>query len=100
MPDGKCECCNKNPSVGVAACPGVPVSIAWCAKCLAADVVPMWVAEFWRDMSDGQEDQVADWAHELIDNTLVYFDVVDITHDPNADRKAWWAAWQPIPDPD
>ena len=93
-----CQCCNREPAVGVASIPGVPMSIAWCQACIRAEVVPVWVCEFWRDMADGQRNALAPWAHELINSTLAYFAIIDIVN-PHADLDNWWAAWQPMEEP-
>ena len=38
-----CQCCGKEPSVGVASVPFVPMSIAWGRQCLTDCIVPLWV---------------------------------------------------------
>jgi hypothetical protein len=67
-----CECCKKNPSVGVASIPGIPMSIAWCTECLAAQVIPIWALSANTACAGGLE-QSADWWKELVERTLKYF---------------------------
>ncbi len=42
-PELTCEACNKNKAIGVAAVPGVPISVAYCKECLQANSHPMYV---------------------------------------------------------
>ena len=72
LPDiGKCDCCNKEPPIGVAALPGIPISIAWCSKCLAANIIPIWAA-IANTACIGGMNGAADWWKELIERSLVY----------------------------
>lgn len=34
MSGGQCDCCDGQPMVGAAAVPGVPISVAYCKRCL------------------------------------------------------------------
>lgn len=68
---GKCDCCNKEPSIGVAALPGMPMSIAWCTKCLQAEVIPIWAAISNTACIGGMND-AAQWWIELIERSLKY----------------------------
>jgi hypothetical protein len=43
--DNKCDICDREPMVGVAAVPGFPVSLAWCRECLVNSVLPMFCVE-------------------------------------------------------
>lgn len=38
-----CDVCEAEPTVGVASVPGVPISVAYCRKCLEANAHPWWV---------------------------------------------------------
>lgn len=67
-----CDCCGVEPSVGVAAIPGVPMSIAWGRNCLDANVVPWWVAVTNTAIIGGRA-EAADWWVALLDNTIPYF---------------------------
>lgn len=77
----QCQCCNKNESVGFAAVPGMPVTIAWCQECLNAEVTPYGILVFnvgTAGKVQSRDDIVAmfvDWYVDEIDRTLEYFDV-------------------------
>jgi hypothetical protein len=43
--DDKCNICGKSPTLGVAAVPGFPVSLAWCRECLENQVLPLFCVE-------------------------------------------------------
>lgn len=43
QPELVCNVCNKNKAIGVAAVPGVPMSVAYCKGCLEANSHPMYV---------------------------------------------------------
>ena len=74
MVDDKCDCCGKEKPVGVASLPGIPVSIAWCPKCLAADVIP-YEYLVGNTAMIGNMEKAAPWWMELVDRTLAYFDI-------------------------
>jgi uncharacterized protein YktA (UPF0223 family) len=65
---GTCECCNKEPAIGVAS-----MSIAWGKNCLEANVVPYQIAVYNTAMVGGYN-LCADWWKELVKNTLSYFE--------------------------
>ena len=69
---GLCDCCRKEPAIGVAAMPGMPMSIAWCMKCLDAQVIPYWAAVANTAMIGGM-DGAAPWWCEVVERTLAYF---------------------------
>jgi len=57
-----CEVCEGSSGaelVGVAAVPGVPVSITWCRDCIDNNAVPAWIANGMYIQLDGQD--FADW---------------------------------------
>ena len=84
---GGCQCCGKEPSVGVASIPGVPMSIAWGRNCLEADVVPLWVCFAQVGAVDDEpgmppdfrygREMFAPWWLEVHDLTLAYFGVTE-----------------------
>lgn len=67
-----CDCCDKNPSVGVAAISFIPMSIAWCRTCLDADVIPYWAAIYNTAECGGLDQTTLEW-QELVARTLKYF---------------------------
>jgi hypothetical protein len=71
---GKCECCQKEPAIGVACIPGIAISIAWCMHCIEAEVVPYNIAVFNTAMNDGLENS-ADWWKEIVNKTMKYFNI-------------------------
>jgi hypothetical protein len=59
---GQCEVCQAEPAVGVAAIPGVPMSIAWGRTCLQRGVLmPLWTAQATVGMC--VPPQEPDWKH-------------------------------------
>lgn len=73
MTDSWCECCNAEPSVGVAAVPGIPMSIAWGQKCLEAGAIPYDLLVMNTALCGGWQ-YTAEWWNEVIISTLTYFD--------------------------
>lgn len=69
---GTCQCCGNEPAVGVAAVPGVPMSIAWGRKCLDARVMPYWLVVANTAVLGGLE-RAADWWVGYVERTLAYF---------------------------
>lgn len=41
-----CDICDKDEMVGVAAVPGVPVSLAWCSECLSRHCQPLFCVDY------------------------------------------------------
>lgn len=37
-----CEVCNENKPIGVACVPGIPLSVAYCERCLREGIHPLW----------------------------------------------------------
>lgn len=68
---GKCDCCSQEAKVAVACIPGMPMSIAWCQKCIDADVVPYWVCVSQTACINGLE-RAAKWWEDLVRRSLVY----------------------------
>jgi hypothetical protein len=71
---GTCNVCEDELALGVAAVPGVPISVAYCRSCLQANAHPLWIlvantasavssAESWRH-------DAADWWQGMVDDTL------------------------------
>ena len=72
MADNICECCEKEkPIVGVASLPYMPMSIAWCADCLRADVIPFWAAANNTACCGGLEHTNQGWK-DLVERSLKY----------------------------
>jgi hypothetical protein len=73
---GSCQVCldETQPGVGIAAVPGVPLSLVWCARCLSVPAVPLWIIDFFVGEciilpEKDQEltwDSVADWVRECV----------------------------------
>lgn len=72
--DNKCDVCGKEEMVGVAAVPGVPMSVAYGRECLSANAHPVWVLAANTAMVGGYE-HAAEWWQEMIDDTLKHLDV-------------------------
>lgn len=64
-----CEACGKEPAVGVAAVPGVPVSVAYGAQCLASNVHPLWLLVTNTAINGGIE-CCADWWRQMVNDTV------------------------------
>ena len=69
MSDSKCNVCNNEPIVGVACVPGMPVSVAYGAKCLKANAHPYGLVVANTAMCGGLE-HTAEWWQELVRDTL------------------------------
>lgn len=68
------DCCRKNPTVGVAAIPGLPMSIGWCQECLNAGVQPSWAIAMQVEMMGGIE-EAAEWFQDEALRTLAHFGI-------------------------
>jgi hypothetical protein len=78
---GECDVCKAEAAVGIAAVPGVPMSLAYGHHCLANYAVPLWVADFtisqcvpfddldWRHLTDWFRQQTVpvDGAYKRVD---------------------------------
>lgn len=69
-PEVQCEVCRQEPSVGVAAIPGLPMSVAYGYQCLKANAHPYGAMVAMTAMADGY-DSLATWAQEMIEATLL-----------------------------
>lgn len=65
----KCETCQQNDAVGVAAVPGIPYSAAYCDDCLRANAHPWWVLIANQTMIDEPFETTADWWQTLVHAT-------------------------------
>lgn len=73
-PPPVCEVCDRRPSIGVAAVPGVPYSAAFCRECLQANAIPLWIAVANTALIGGLGD-AAPWWREVVTDTLTHLDV-------------------------
>lgn len=66
--DNLCEVCGAEPMVGVAAVPGVPMSVAYGRNCLQHGATPLWIADVQigqiMPVHDLDWRYVADWFRE------------------------------------
>lgn len=63
-----CDVCNDEPGVGVASVPGIPMSVAYGKKCLAANAHPYGILVSHTAILGGLEN-TADWWNEMVVNT-------------------------------
>jgi hypothetical protein len=68
---GKCNCCDDRQAIGVAAIPGIPMSVAWCYPCLQSGAIPYWAAVANTSLIGGIE-AAAEWWKDLIEDTLAW----------------------------
>lgn len=61
MSYGRCQCCRREPAIGVASIPGVPMSIAWCPTCLRAGVLPIDILAVTAAECGGDYEDMAEW---------------------------------------
>jgi hypothetical protein len=65
-----CDCCHGESGgreVGVAAIPGVPMSIQWCSECLKHDAFPAFVFDHdFIFVALGSLENLNDWAKERV----------------------------------
>lgn len=89
--ESKCEVCEQNNSVGVAAVPGAPVSVAWCKTCLEEGAYgPIWVAKS-TILTIGGLENAEDWFKEslvFIDGKYVPIKEALKAYDWKADEEA------------
>lgn len=69
-----CDVCGKEPAVGVAAVPGVPVSMAYGGNCLAAGAHPYWVLVANTALCGGYDRTVEEW-RGMVDDTLAHLEI-------------------------
>jgi len=64
-----CDVCGENPEVGVAAVPGVPMSVSYCQECLRANAHPYGIIVVNTAMVGGYS-EAAGWWQDMVDDTL------------------------------
>lgn len=69
LPELICDVCHNEPAVGVAAVPGVPVSMAYGGHCLAANAHPYGILVINTAMCGGY-DHTSEWWRQMVDDTL------------------------------
>lgn len=69
LPELTCEVCHAETAAGVAAVPGVPISVAYGPICLAANAHPYPIIVSNTAVIGGL-DQAADWWVEMVEDTL------------------------------
>lgn len=67
--DLTCDVCGNEPAVGVAAVPGVPISMAYGANCLRANAHPYGIVVANTALAGGY-DACAEWWKQMVDDTL------------------------------
>jgi len=90
----QCEVCHKADAVGVGALPGVPLSVAFCQRCLSANVCPWWVAVAQTALIGGLDHARPEWI-EMVENTIEHLGMTRIEFD-----KAVTEITQMIKNPD
>lgn len=71
LPELTCEVCHHESAVGVAAVPGVPISVAYGRECLNANAHPYTIVVANTAMVGGYE-HAADWWQQMVDDTLAH----------------------------
>jgi hypothetical protein len=69
LPPLCCEVCDDEPAVGVAAVPGVSISVAYGRRCLDANAHPWWVI-VGNTAAIGGLDQAAAWWVRMVEATM------------------------------
>jgi hypothetical protein len=59
-----CQVCSQREAAGVAAMPGVPMSVAYCRPCLNENAHPLWAIHAVIEMNGGVE-HVAEWVKDF-----------------------------------
>jgi hypothetical protein len=67
-----CDVCEKEPAVGVACVPGVPISMAYGAHCLAANAHPLSILVANTACCGGDLSHLAGWWQDMVTDTLTY----------------------------
>jgi len=68
QPKLTCEVCDKNEALGVAAVPGVPMSVAYCKECLEANSHPMYALIANTVCAGGLDHTVEEWKQMVMDS--------------------------------
>lgn len=69
LPELGCDVCNDEPGVGVAAIPGIPVSVAYGRRCLDANAHPWW-AVVANTAAIGGLGEAAPWWVQMVEDTM------------------------------
>lgn len=75
IPELTCEVCGDEPGVGVASIPGVPMSVAYGKRCLAANAHPYGIVVANTAMASGHPDWeqgCAPWWKQIVHDTLAH----------------------------
>lgn len=72
--DVECAVCFQRKTCTVSSLPGVPITVARCEQCRAADAIPLVVAVA-TTAEIGGMDQAADWWRECVSDTLIHLKV-------------------------
>lgn len=75
LPDAlTCDVCEAEPAVGVAAVPGVPMSMAYGRKCLDANAHPRFILVANTAQIGGLE-HAAEWWKKMVEDTIVHLNL-------------------------
>lgn len=69
-----CEVCSTPAPVVVTSLPGLPITVARCVECIAADAIPLYMA-VGTTVAIGGLDNAADWWCETVASTLEHLGV-------------------------
>lgn len=71
-----CDVCRKEPALGVAAVPGVPVSVAYGKECLQANAHPYWIiVANSAAAGNGTLEGMADWWLQMCRDTCTHLNI-------------------------
>lgn len=68
----KCETCQQNDAVGVAAVPGIPYSAAYCDDCLRANAHPWWLLVGKQALIGEPFETTAPWWQDMVRATCTH----------------------------
>jgi hypothetical protein len=71
---GPCQVCDREPAVGVASMPGIPMSFAYGRQCLQANAHPIEIVVGNTALMGGM-DAAAEWWWELVSDTLAHLGI-------------------------
>jgi hypothetical protein len=74
LADLTCEVCHDEPALGVASVPGVPVSVAYGRKCVAANAHPYHILVA-NTAAIGGYGEASTWWREMVDATLEHLSI-------------------------
>ena len=67
-PEPTCDACKTNKAIGVAAVPGVPMSVPYCAKCLRSNNHPMYILIANTVCASGLGNTLSEWQQMVMDS--------------------------------